>query len=39
MQRALSLVGLPPRHNYADILVALLEVDLHKKTAWATLSV
>ena len=38
MQRALSLVGLLPRHSYADITVALLEVDLHKKTAWATLS-
>ena len=39
MQRALSLEGIPPRHSYADITVALLEVDLHKKTAWATLLV
>ena len=39
MRRALSLVGVPPRHSYADIMVALLEVDLHKKTAWATLLV
>ena len=38
MQRALSLVGLLPRHSYADITVALLEVDLHKKTAWAALA-
>ena len=39
MQRALSLVGIPPGHSYADITVALLEVDLHKKTVWATLLV
>ena len=39
MQRALSLVGVPPRHSYADITVALLEVDLHKKTAGVTLLV
>ena len=38
MQRALALVGVPPSHGYADITVALLEVDLHKKLAWATLS-
>ena len=37
MQRALALVHIPPRHNYADITVALFEVDLHKKSTWATL--
>ena len=31
MQQALALVGIPPRHCYADITVAVLEVDLHKK--------
>ena len=33
------MVGIPPRHSYADITVALVEVDLHKQTAWATLLV
>ena len=38
LQRALTLVGKPPRHRYVDITVALLEVELHKKSAWAMLS-
>ena len=36
IQRALALVGVPPRHRYTDITVALLKVDLHKKLAWTS---
>ena len=33
-QRGLTLVGHTPSASYMDVMVAMMEVDLHQRAAW-----